>query len=82
MRRYTEAELLEFERQPWRIGELTEYIRREIGTVEIPQFRPFPNTQERAIMRHQRKLIYKQTDPEVLKKLEKIARTQRSWKLL
>ena len=61
-KRYTEAELMEFENCPRYqassvVRELTDYIRKVVGTAEIPQFQPLPSAVERSIIRHRRKLI-------------------------
>ena len=73
-KRYTEAELMEFENCPRYQGssvvrELTDYIRKVVGTVEIPQFHPLPTAVERSILRHRRKLALERIDRATLRKL-------------
>ena len=78
VKRYTEAELIDFENyfRDRRVAELTNYIRRVVGTVEIPQFPALPNAIERSILRHRRKLAREAADRALLRHLRRVARGQ------
>ena len=76
MKRYTEGELIQIENKylGWHdIRELTDYIRKTVGTVEVPQFPPYDAIQ-RSILRHRRKLARAQVDQALQRHLRLVQR--------